>query len=142
MSRIRSRICKSTATLLAGAMFLVSTHASTVETPAPLEVWELILTDKSVLEYLHLDLPERTPVQISSMFLHPDLSSRRLGYPMEIVPATSQEATSAFQLTRVDVAVDMIVVELLYPIEGLKGRFTFSRQDDNWVVRKRKFWEQ
>ena len=140
--RMRSKNSTIAVATLAVAVFVTSVQASVVETHLPLEVCELILTDKSVVEYFHVDLPERTPVQISAVFLHPDLSSRSLGYPFEIVPEISKEAARAFRLTRINVEPEKIVVEFIYPVEGLAGRFAMNQKDGQWVIRKRTLWEQ
>ena len=139
---MRSRNSPIALATLAVAVFVTSVQASAVETHLPLEVCELILTDKSVVEYFHVDLPERTPIQISAVFLHPDLSSRSLGYPFEIVPEISNEATRAFQLTRINVEPDKIVVEFIYPVEGLGGRFAMNQKDGKWEIGERTLWEQ
>ena len=139
---MRTRSSTIPVATLAVAVFVTSVQASVVETHLPLEVCKLILTDKSLVEYFHVDLPERTPVRISAAFLHPDLSSRSLGYPFEIVPETFNKAARVFQLTRINVESDKIVVEFIYPAEGLGGRFAMIQKDGKWVIRKRKLWEQ
>ena len=140
--RMRLRNSSLAVATLAVAVFVTSVQASVFETHLPLEVCELILTDNSLVEYFHVDLPERTPVQISAVYLHPDLSSRSLGYPFEIVPEISNEAGRAFQLTRINVEPDNIVVEFIYPVEGLAGRIAMNQKDGQWVIRERTLWEQ
>ena len=116
--------------------------ASTVAIHLPLQACEVILKDAEIVEYFHVEVPERTPVLVSSIFLHPDFSPRLVDYPIKVVSSTSPDAAAAFQLTSVDSNSKRIVVEFYYPVEGLRGRFTLVQQEGKWIVKKRKLWEQ
>ena len=123
-------------------VFVVPIEADYLDMYVPLEVCEIILKDERIIEYLHLDEPGRTPVPLSAAFVHPDLTSRHLGYPIKVVPAESGEADSAFQFVKLTKSQDRIEVELVYPIEGVAGLFVLVHQGDTWVIEKRTLWEQ
>ena len=115
--------------------------ASTVEIHLPLQVCELILKDAKLVEYFHVDVPGKTPIAVDSTFLHPDFSARQLDYPIKIVSGSRSGAVDTFRITRVDSTPDRIVIEFEYPVEGLRGRFTFAQRQGEWVIRKQKLWE-
>jgi hypothetical protein len=116
-------------------------RADDVEVWVPLEIEIAILRDPALVEYFHLELPDRQPVKVSSLFSHPDLGSANLGYSVKVVQAGSPELAQAFQFGQFDISDHHASVEVSYPLEGVTGRYSLVRRGKKWVIEGRSLSE-
>jgi len=101
-----------------------------------------VLLDTPVIEHLHVDLPERQPLLLSTRFLIADEDALNLPFDIEYVEVGSDKERDSFQFTTStrDEAQNLIVT-YAFPPEGITGRYTLQLRSTGWTVIDRELIE-
>jgi hypothetical protein len=94
-----------------------------------------VLDGPELTRYLHLELEERTPVRVLRNHVVADRPPlTRAGPVVYVEPADAGRGGPLLEFTGVTLETDAALVELRYPIEGVRGTITFRKTDERWGV--------
>jgi hypothetical protein len=105
-------------------------------------VLQLVLDDEALTPYLHLELPERFPLRVSTRNLPKGIELVKATKPVELVDDPGADKKPLLVFMEVDVKKDSANVRYRYDIEGIRGACTLERRDGNWTLKKSRVTER
>jgi len=86
-----------------------------------------MLSHPFMMQYLHLDLPARSPVLVSDNLLKTPTELGHQVVPIEVVTDSAGRHDSTFRIDKVEIDQAKMTVSVSYPIEGVIGKFSFDQ---------------
>lgn len=95
------------------------------------QLLQAVLDHGSLAPFLHPEVPGRLPVKVTGVLMK-GATVQKFGKPVEFLEQADSEAVLIIRELLVEGPKARVV--LVYPIEGVSGRFVLSRGKGGWKV--------
>lgn len=108
-------------------------EVTTVNSQTIATILQLTIDAKELQKFLHPGVSSRDTLYIYSKNLPDDLSLTKSGIPVKI-SKTFEEGKNCLVIDSISVSNAEATVNISYPIEGVKGKFSFKYSGEKWVL--------
>ncbi|MAO63415.1 MAG: hypothetical protein CL666_00290 [Balneola sp.] len=116
-------------------IILILFQTATAQTSDGTEVIQAVLDADQIENYLHLDLPERTPLYLlKNKFVDETVDLSVKGQKVLLIEEESDSVKNYIQFLDLDIGEDKAEFELYYKMENMLIKGRLKRLDGQWQV--------